>query len=327
MSWQSVIRKGTDRPPAEDVLILGPHGTGKSTFARGAPDHVVICADSHEAADIPADVPNMTPVRWDDADGEPFSPSEPSMLGFLRMLANEEHPYKSVVIDTLTSAQVFCEQQVCAAHNVTTVGDVPYGKGPGHLANAWRPFVALLEQINKRGIHVIRVAHVEIKRFKNPEGQDWDQFVAQLAPEIAKISAQGASNVLFSLPEMHAAKIGEKKKGDEKIVGASTGKFVLRTTYSATVAGKERLFLPDEMDVSWAAFQIAAQEGRVIRDKLDRALRSMSLKTRAATERYLSEERYSRPAALAVIEKFEKAKSNKGNDTTTNGTTKENTAS
>lgn len=330
-SWQSVIRKGTDRPPAEDVLILGPHGTGKSTFARGAPDPIVICADAHEAADMPDDVPNMTPVVWDDVDDGPFNPEQPSMLGFLRMLANEEHPFKSVIVDTLTSAQKFCEAQVCAAFGVQTIGDIAYGKGPGHLANAWRAFDALLEQCNKRGLNVIRVAHVEVKRFRNPEGADWDQFVAQLDPGIAKLAAQHASNVLFALPEMHAAKIGSKKSNDEKTIGAPTpAKFVLRTTYSATVSAKERLFLPDEMEVSWAGFQIAAQEGRVIRTKLDRALRSMDLQTRAKCEKHLSDHRYSREAAIEVINKFEKLKNSKKTDNGSNNnvvTTKENTAS
>ena len=323
MSWLQAIRKGTDRPPAEDVLILGPHGTGKSTFARAAPDPVVICADAHEAADMPDDVPNMTPVRWDDSDDQPFNPADPSMLGFLRMLAREEHPFKSIVTDTLTSAQTFCEQQVCTAHNVSTVAEIPYGKGPGYLASAWRPFVALLEECNKRGLHVIRVAHVEVKRWKNPDGGDWDQWVAQLDPGLAKLASQGASNVLFSLPEMHAAKIGEKKTGDQKTIGTGSGKFIMRTTYSATVAGKERLFLPDEMDVSWAAFQIAAQEGRKIRTRLDRAIRTLSLVKQGAAEKYLCENRYSRDAALNIIAQVEKTKSAA---TTTNGKTQANAA-
>lgn len=309
-NWQTAIRKGTDRPPAEDVFILGPHGTGKSTFARSAPDPIVICADAHEAADMPDDVPNITPVKWDDDTDAPFDPTSPSMLGLMRMLAREEHAFKSIVTDTITAAQVFCEQQVCVAHSVSSISEVPYGKGPGILASAWRPFVALLEECNKRGLHVIRIAHVEVKRWKNPDGGDWDQWVAQLDPGIAKITAQGASNVLFALPEMHAAKIGSKKTNDEKVVGTGTGKFVLRTTYSATVAAKERLFLPDEMEVSWAAFQIAAQEGRKIRTALDRVKRTLPLHVLAAVEKHLSENRYSRESALEVIGKYTKKKTN-----------------
>ena len=331
-SWNKAIRKGTDRPPAEDVFILGPHGTGKSTFARGFPDPIVICADPHEAADIPADVPNITPVRWDDPDGEPFDPDAPSLLGFLRVLATEEHPYKSVAVDTLTSAQALCASDVCAKHDVAIVGDIAWNKGPEHFANAWRPFLALLEQINKKGIHAIRVAHVEVKRHKNPEGVDWDQFVAQMDPGLAKLSAQSASNVLFALPELHAVKIGSKKTNDEKTVGGGAGKFVLRTTYSATVAAKERLFLPDEMDVSAAAFMMAAQEGRSIRTRLDRALRAMGLKNQAAAEKYLSDARYSREAAITIITNFEKAKNGSTSASSTTAktdtnSTKENTAS
>ena len=328
--WMKSIRKGTDRPVAEDVLILGPHGTGKSTFARGAPDPIVICADPHEAADMPADVPNITPVAWDDPDGDPYNPDAPSLLGFLRMLATEEHPYKSVIIDTLTSAQALCAAAVCAKHEVAIVGDIPWNKGSDHLANAWRPLIALLEQIHKKGINTIRVAHVEVKRHKNPEGADWDQFVAQMDPGLAKLSAQSASNVLFALPELHAVKIGEKKENNQKVVGAGNGKFVLRTTYSATVAAKERLFLPDQLDVSWAAFQIAAQEGRAIRNKLDKALRSMGLKNQAAAEKYLSDARYSREAAITIITNFEKAKNGSTSSTTAKtdtNSTKENTAS
>ena len=328
--WMKSIRKGTDRPVAEDVLILGPHGTGKSTFGRGAPDPIVICTDSHEAADVPADVPNITPTCWDDPDGEPYDPSNPSLLGFLRNLSKEEHPYKSVVIDTLTSAQTLCAAHVCAKHDVAIVGDIPWNKGSEHLANAWRPLIALLEEIHKKGIHTIRIAHVEVKRHKNPEGADWDQFVAQLDPGLAKLSAQSASNVLFALPELHAVKIGAKKENNEKTVGAGNGKFVLRTTYSATVAAKERLFLPDQLDVSWAAFQIAAQEGRAIRNKLDKALRSMGLKNQAAAEKYLSDARYSREAAITIITNFEKAKNGSTSSTTAKtdtNSTKENTAS
>jgi hypothetical protein len=312
---------------------MGPPGTGKSTFARGAPDPIVICADPHEAADMPADVPNMTPVAWDDPDDGPFNPERPSMLGFLRMLANEEHGFKSVVVDTFTGAQRFCEAQVCAALGFPTIADVPFGKGPGHLANAWRALDALLESCNKRGLNVIRVAHVDVKRWKNPDGGDWDQWVAQLNPAIASLATQGASNVLFTLPEMHAAKIGGKKTGDEKTIGVTTGKVVLRTSYSATVAAKERLFLPDEMEVSWAAFQIAAQEGRVIRTELNRALRSLGLRPQAAAEKYLSDNRYSRESALEVIAQSKKIKKKTDNGTqnsnpqNNNETTKENAAS
>lgn len=331
MSWQQAIRKGTDRPPAEDVLILGPHGTGKSTFARGAPDPIVICADGHEAADMPDDVPNITPVRWDDPDDQPFDPSSPSMLGFLRMLAREEHSFKSVVVDTLTAAQSFCEAQVCAKQQVTVLSEIlGWNKGTDLLTQAWKEFVALLEECNKRGLNVIRVAHVEVKKFKNPNGEDWNQFVAQLHPSIAMLASQGASNVLFSLPEMHAARVGEKRLGNEKTIGAGTGKFILRTTYSATVAGKERLYLPDEMDVSWAAFEIAAKQGRKIRTGLDRALRTLPLGKRAEAEKYLSDNRYSRDAALTIIAGVNKSKNGKSEAspaTDSNNTSQENTAS
>ena len=97
------VATGPQGYPPMRLNIQGTDGIGKSTFASKADDVIFLQAEDGlgflEAARFPkADT-------WQD------------LLEQTKSIANEEHPYKTLCLDTTDAASLLAEQHVCEKNN------------------------------------------------------------------------------------------------------------------------------------------------------------------------------------------------------------------
>jgi hypothetical protein len=224
-------------------LIHGLDGVGKTTWACGAPKPVFLGLESGTNQSNVARLP------------------KPESLGeFLNQLAGlqkQEHPFKSIVIDSIDWLEPLIWKQVCAEGQVKTIEDYGggFGKGYTRALEIWRGVLRQLDELALR-YHVILIAHSKIKRFDDPQlPSGYDRYILQLNDQAAAAVRQAVDAVLF-------ASFKEKVKQVSKTVGKGLGEGerVLYCEHRPAFDAKNRFNLPFELELSWKAFASRVKE-------------------------------------------------------------------
>jgi hypothetical protein len=231
--------------------LYGPEGCGKTTFGSNAPSAIFIDVE-HGSNEL--DVARFafdehgrtTPATW----GE--------VVQALRVLHQDDHQYKSVIIDTLDAAEALIWAYICERDDKLSVEDYGYGKGYVAAVDEWRLFVAAVERLRTKGMQVITLAHSMVKPFKNPCGDDFDRYQMKLHEKAGGLIKERADAVLFAQFEQYANK-DEKTK---RVRGVSTGARVMFTQRTAAYDAKNRHDLPEKMPLDWNDYWGAVQAHR-----------------------------------------------------------------
>lgn len=232
IDFRAAIRKGSiEKPPR--LVMIGVEGVGKSTAGADMDSPIFLCSEEGLVGPQFAETPSYPASSWSDA------------LGFLDWLRTEAHEYKSVVIDTLDWLEPKLYASICARDGKASVEDYGYGKGYTVAAEEFRTFLAKLDELNKRGMAVLILAHSQIKAFNNPIGDNYDRYEPKVAKQIAGMVKEWADAVLFARFQVFA----HKGKGQMKAKGIGGQERVVHTTHSAGWDAKNRYGLPEEMEL------------------------------------------------------------------------------
>ena len=157
------------KPGAPRITLYGRPGIGKSTLASQFPDPLFLLTEDNELPGIKA---------------LPLILSFPNLWNTLcEMLKLEELPFKTLVLDSVSKldsiiVEYTIQQSPAGKGNQTpkTLAQAfgGYGAGYDKCADLHRSLKKLFDKFKERGITVIYIAHLEIKKFKSPEQEDYD---------------------------------------------------------------------------------------------------------------------------------------------------------
>lgn len=236
------ITSGKKKRPAR-VLLYGTEGVGKSTWASNAPAPVFLGTEDGTAQLDVSRFPE--PTTWDEA------------LAAVDTLTTAEHAYRSLVVDTLDWLEPLCWAAVVEAAGVHNIEDLGFGKGYVAALDKWRAMLARLDALrDRRGMHVILLAHSWIKTFRNPEGDDFDRYELKLHAKTSGLVKEWSDAVLFACYETLTATDKSKRTR-----GVSTGARIVHTERRAAFDAKNRYGLPAELPLDWSAFAEAMATG------------------------------------------------------------------
>jgi hypothetical protein len=237
--------KGPQQQPMR-VLLYGVEGVGKSTFGAEAPGAIFLGAEDGTAL---LDVTRFpAPETWAD------------VLDAVRVLTNDAHEYRTLVLDSADWLEPLVWQHVCRQANAASIEEVGGGYGKGYTAalDHWRIFLAALEGLRRaKGMHVVTLAHSVIKAFKNPEGPDFERYELKLNQKAAGVLKEWHDAVLFANFEAYTHE--DKRK---RVRGVSTGARLIHTERKAAFDAKCRYSVPETLPLSWAEFEAAAKKGQ-----------------------------------------------------------------
>ena len=228
------------KPGPRRMLVYGTAGIGKSTFAACAPAPIV--------------------VQTEDGLGEidchkfPVAASFDEVMSHLGALYQEEHAYRTVVIDSLDWLERLIWAKVCSVRQVASIEDIGYGKGYTFALQYWRDILDGLSALrDRKGMTVVLIAHAKIERFEDPTCDAYDRYVPRLHKTAAAMVAEWCDEVLFASYKVFT-KATDEGFNQKRVQGLGSGERVLKTTERPAHLAKNRLNLPDELPLAWADF-------------------------------------------------------------------------
>lgn len=227
-------------PCAKKVVVYGPEGIGKSTFAAKFPAPLFI---DTEGSTNDMDVARLpTPSSW-------------------TMLENEikyvkQHPdiCKTLVIDTVDWAEQLCVEHICDKYQKTGIEDFGYGNGYVYVKEEFGRFLNLLTDVIDAGINVILTAHAQIRKFEQPDELGaYDRYELKLgkktSSQTSPLVKEWSDMLLFANYKTYSVAVDDKGKKHK----AQGGTRVMYTTHHPCWDAKNRYGLPDEIPFDYVS--------------------------------------------------------------------------
>lgn len=215
---------------AQKVVVYGPEGVGKSTFAAQFPGAIFI--DTEGSTDN-LDVARVKPQSWTELtlDVEHFI-AHPDELGTL-------------IIDTADWAERMCIEHILAVNRWKGIEDPGYGKGYVYVAEEFGKMLNKLEQLKDRGVNVVLTAHAMLQKFEQPDEMNpYDRWTLKLSKKAAPMVKEWADLMLFANYKTFVV-TADKSGTKAKATGGT--KRMMYTEHTATYDAKNRHGLKAEL--------------------------------------------------------------------------------
>lgn len=188
---------------AQKVVVYGPEGIGKSTFAAQFPDPLFI--------DTEGSTKNLDVARMD-------KPTSWTMIKNQIAFVKENPTIcKSLIIDTIDWAESLCVDDICSLYGKKGIEDFGYGNGYVYIKEEMGRFLNSLEDLIERGINVVLTAHAQLRKFSQPdEFGEYDRWELKLGKktgsQTSPLVKEWADMVLFANYKTVAVATDDKGK-------------------------------------------------------------------------------------------------------------------
>ncbi|MEE9382892.1 MAG: ATP-binding protein [Nannocystaceae bacterium] len=227
----SMLSQVTDaptlRPPR--IVVHGKGGVGKTTFGASAPNPILMPIEDGEGI---LSVPHL-----------PRPESFVDVLNTLGELFNDEHDYRTLVVDAIDKIEPMVWEQVYEGtkwDNIEAFGG-GYSKGYKVADQHWVKFFRWLDALRTKGMTTIIVAHNHTKNFEDPIIGAHIRTAPKLHDRANALLYEWADVVGCLEIERMA-----QDRGDARVTrtAQTTGQRILYLEDTGAVAAKNRYSLP-----------------------------------------------------------------------------------
>ena len=239
------ITKGKIKKPYK-VVVYGPEGIGKSTFASHFPDPLFIDTEgSTRSLDIKR-LPKPTSY-------EMFKQE----IDYI--IQNNTSICRTLVIDSIDWGESLIVQDICNKYQKKGIEDFGYGNGYVYTKEEVGRLLNRLENVIESGVNVVLTAHAQIRKFEKPdESGAFDRYELKLgkktASQTAPLVKEWADMVLFANYQTFVSK---DEKGKTKVSG---NRRVMYTVHNACWDAKNRDGLPEMCDFDYKVIKPIIEE-------------------------------------------------------------------
>lgn len=242
----------------------GVAGIGKTSFAACAPGAMFLMSPGETGLETLIDsgcigeVPHMPEVKnWND------------LLGILDSLIEQEHQFKTLVLDTLNGFERLCHEYVCMREfngEWGKKGFESYNAGYNVSLSEWKVFLSKLDTLREmKRMGIIALCHTKVKPFRNPEGADFDRYQPTLHDKTWDLTFGWADIVLFANFYTVVDSVDREGKRGK---GSGGHQRMMYTSRTAAYDAKNRHSLDEEIDMgnesheAWNNFASAMKKAK-----------------------------------------------------------------
>lgn len=217
---------------AQRVVLYGPEGIGKSTFAGEFPGAIFMdLEDGTSNLDV-------NRVEW----GSTWK----NLLETISEVVKNKDICETLVIDTADKAEQLCIEYVCESKKVSGIEDIGYGKGYTYVGEEFAKMLSYLDNVIKCGINVVVLAHAKMRKFEQPDEMGaYDRWELKLSKQAGPLLKEWADMVLFC---NYKTSVAKTKEGTVKAQG---GKRVIYTSHHPCWDAKNRHYLPEMISMDY----------------------------------------------------------------------------
>lgn len=222
------------------VMLYGPHGVGKSSWAAAAPSPIFFDLEDG-LGDIDC---AHTPVLRD------YGQIEEA----ISFLITQDHPYRTLVVDTVDWLETLVLDYVARQHGKRSIEEIGYGKGYTFALDKWERILGGFTHLrDQRKMGIILLAHAKVAKVKDPGMESYDRYTPGLHDSASLLIQEWCDEVLFANYRVftRAEDQGFNKTRSIALGGKDR---VVHTTNSAAFSAKNRLGLPDEIPMAWPEY-------------------------------------------------------------------------
>ena len=235
MSLLSKIAKPDDRPVI--ATITGDAGVGKTTLSATFPKPIFIRVED-----------GLQSVNEDiRPDAFPIIETVSDVWDQLKTLINEEHDYKTVVIDSITQLEALFGQHIVESDmkKPKSLAQAMGGYGAGYVAvGALHGRIRKAAQmLNNKGMNVIFIAHSDVSTIELPDSDPYSRYDLRLHKKSMSHYVDNVDLVAYIKLQMFTRGDGERKKA------ISTGERLAVCHTGAAQISKNRFGITEELQV------------------------------------------------------------------------------
>lgn len=231
----------TARMEPPRIVLNATEGWGKTSFGAYAPDPAILMARGetgyltllgHQRA--PA-VPAVTIDSWD------------ALLAAVDSLIADPQGRKTLVLDAAGGFERLCHEHVCKRDfkgDFSEGGFMSFHKGYHQSVGDWLQLLQRLDRLrDAHGMTIVLLSHSMVKSFKNPMGDDFDRYIADMHEKTWGATHKWADAVLFG----NFYTVTEKSKNARSVKGVGGTDRVLYAERRDAFDAKNRYGLPNMM--------------------------------------------------------------------------------
>ncbi len=234
------------KPLAPRITIFGKPGVGKSTLASKFPEPIFLLTEYN-------DVPDIVEFKTGDNVSSVYVDYVHFFNDIKHLLEIEKPQFKTIVIDSVSKLDSLVVQYTLdkSPKKAETLAEAwgGYGAGFEKVTLLHKATKNLLDKFKERGISVVYVSHVEIKKYKSPEEEDYDILSIAMSTDKARsVYIDDVDAVLYC---KNKSNLIEVNKTTGRSIIKSSGKKIIKTCSSDALVSKNRFNMPDEIPMEF----------------------------------------------------------------------------
>ena len=219
---------------AKKVVVYGPEGIGKSTFASRFPDPVFI--------DTEGSTKDMDVSRF------PKATSWAMLKEQISYVKTNPAICRTLVIDTIDWAEQMCIEFILNKYQKSGIEEFGYGNGYVYVKEEFGRFLNFLQDVVDASVNVVLTAHAQMRKFEQPDELGaYDRYELKLgkktSSQTSPLVKEWSDMLLFvnyKTYSVAADKDGKKHK-------AQGGTRTMYTSHHPCWDAKNRYGLPEEV--------------------------------------------------------------------------------
>jgi hypothetical protein len=229
------ISKGQVNAPMR-AFIYGPAGVGKTTLAAAFPKPIFF--DTEESTN------RLNVDRVDIRDWKSLTES-------VKDLSADPSGYRTLIIDSIDWAERYLIEDILKREQQNSIEKVGggFGKGFTMLGEHFGRFLASLDTITAKGLHIVFVGHSKVTKISPPdETEGYDKYEPKLTKHVNPLVKEWAECIFFANFQIEVV-----KGNDGKIKAQGGRERLLYTQPSAAMDAKNRYCLEEFLPMDFSS--------------------------------------------------------------------------